>query len=325
MRKTTLLACLSLALLTPGCATAAPQEPVEPQTPTGLENGSFTATLGSHEIHYEVHGSGPVLMTVPNSWGLTLNGLRALYRPLEEHLTMVYFDPRGMGGSGPVVEDTDMGLEAVREDFDALRRHLGLDRVNAIGWSNGATNLLFLASERPEILESAIFLHGVARVLPEDFATFDEEYPEWNAASESLREELAREDVDDDYRTGIWRRYSLEDAYPNLFADAAVGRETLPRVWAEVEFSFRHGAYSQRELPLWDLTETLGAIATRSLVLAGAHDLLPAERAEEMSAGLPNAEYVVFERSGHFAPIEEPRDFLAAVVRFLEDDHRAAD
>ena len=82
----------------------------------GLENGSFAATLGSHEIHYEVHGSGPVLMTVPNSWGLSLEGLRALYRPLEERLTMVYFDPRGMGGSGPVVEEADMGLEAHTSD-----------------------------------------------------------------------------------------------------------------------------------------------------------------------------------------------------------------
>ena len=80
-------------------------------------------------------------MTVPNSWGLTLEGLRGLYRGLEEHFTLVYFDPRGMGQSGPIREETDMGKAAVRADFDALRRHLQLDRVNAIGWSNGAMNL----------------------------------------------------------------------------------------------------------------------------------------------------------------------------------------
>ena len=149
------LALALLVFLTAGCAAEAPLENAEPPTPPGLENGSFTAELNGFQIHYEVHGSGPVLMTVPNSWGLSLAGLRALYRPLEDHLTMVYFDPRGMGGSGPVVEESDMGLEAVRQDFDALRRHLGLDKVNAIGWSNGALNLIFLAEERPEILEAA--------------------------------------------------------------------------------------------------------------------------------------------------------------------------
>ena len=315
MKPRKLTASLIVVLVAAGCAAEAPQEVNAPGT--GLESGSFTAELDGHQIHYEVHGSGPVLMTVPNSWGLTLEGLRALYRPLEEQLTMVYFDPRGMGGSGPVVEESDMSLGAVRDDFDALRRHLGLDRVNAIGWSNGATNLVFLAAERPEILESAIFLHGVGRVVPEDFASFDEDYPEWNAASQSLQQELTREDVDDEWRTQRFRRYSLEEAYPNLFADAAVGRELLPRAWAEAEFSYRHGAYSQQELPIWDLTEQLGSIATRSLVLAGAHDLLPAERAEEMSRGLADSAYGVFQNSGHFAPLEEPEAFVAAVVEFL--------
>src|SRR5688500_17122157 len=128
-----------------------------------LANGSFTADLNGHSIHYEVHGKGPVLMTLPNSWGLTLQALRAMYRPLERRLTLVYFDPRGMGGSGPARADADRGMAAVRDDFDALRRHLGLDKVNVIGWSNGAMNLLVLASDRPETLESALFLHGSAK------------------------------------------------------------------------------------------------------------------------------------------------------------------
>ncbi len=318
MNTKILVSAALLLLLVAGCASAPPGV-AEPAAAAGLENGSFTATLNDHLIHYEVHGSGPVLMTVPNSWGLSLAGLRALYQPLEERLTMVYFDPRGMGGSGPVEEDTDMSLAAVRDDFDALRRHLGLGRVNAIGWSNGATNLIYLASERPEILDSIIFLHGVARVEPADFASFAQDYPEWAAASGQLQQDLAREDVDDAWRTQRFRRYSLEEAYPNLFADAAVGHEVLPRAWAEAQFSFRHGAYAQQELPLFDLTDKLGAITARTLVVAGAHDLLPAERAKEMSAGIAGAEFVVLENSGHFSPLEEKEAFVTAVVDYLEN------
>jgi proline iminopeptidase len=317
MSTKTIVTTLMLTCLVGACAGPVPQDATEPEVAAGLENGSFTAELGGHQIHYEVHGAGPVLMTVPNSWGLTLDGLRALYQPLEAHLTMVYFDPRGMGGSGPVVEDSDMSLAAVRQDFDALRDHLGLDRVSAIGWSNGATNLIFLASERPETLDSVIFLHGVARVAAEDFATFDEDYPEWNQAAQAMQQDLAREDVDDEFRTQRFRTYSLEEAYPNLFADATRGRELLAQAWAETRFSYRHGAYSQQELPLWDLTETLPAITVRSLVLAGAHDLLPADRAREMSEGIPGAEFGIFDASGHFAPLEEPEAFVAAVVEFL--------
>jgi proline iminopeptidase len=131
-------------------ACSPPEEEASMEPETGLENGSFSAYLNGYDIHFEVHGQGPVLMTVPNSWGLSLEGLRALYRPLEERLTMVYFDPRGMGGSGHIQIEEDMGLAAVRADFDTLRRHLGLETTHAIGWSNGATNLILLAAEYPE-------------------------------------------------------------------------------------------------------------------------------------------------------------------------------
>ena len=133
-----------------------------PPLPTGLENGSFTANLNGFDIHYEVHGQGPVLMTVPTPGGSRWRRSEALYSPLEETLTMVYFDPRGMGESGPIVEDSDMGMAAVRADFNALREHLGLESVNAIGWSNGAMNLIYLAAEYPETIDAAIFVHGVA-------------------------------------------------------------------------------------------------------------------------------------------------------------------
>ena len=315
--KNRAIALLSCAVLVAACTTESPPETPEPEAFVGLENGSFTATLDGHEIHYEVHGSGPPLMTLPNSWGLTLAGLRALYRPLEEHLTMVYFDPRGMGGSGPVVEGTDMSLAAVRDDFDALRQHLELDRVNAIGWSNGATNLVFLAAERPEILDSAIILHGVSRATAEDFAGFAEDYPEWAAASAALQQDLAREDATEDEKTEIFRRFNLEDAFPYLFADPEAGREILAEAWADVGFSVRHGTYSQQELGLFDLSEQIAAITARSLVMAGAHDLLPVERAQEISIGVADGELVVFENSGHFAPLEEPEAFVAAVTAFL--------
>jgi proline iminopeptidase len=54
-------------------------------------------------------------------------------------------------------------------------------------------------------------------------------------------------------------------------------------------------------------------------VLAGRHDRtcsVPA--AEAMAAGLPDAELVVFEHSGHMAFVEESDAYVAAVRDFLE-------
>ena len=69
------------------CAPAAPPLAEDP-TPQGLENGSFTAELNGFTIHYEIHGQGPVLMVLTNSWGLSTEGLRGLLESLEDGSTV---------------------------------------------------------------------------------------------------------------------------------------------------------------------------------------------------------------------------------------------
>src|SRR5262245_37003071 len=185
---------LSLALVLLAAASPAPKA-------AQLANGSFKAEVGGRTIHYEVHGQGPVLMTLTNSWGLTLDGLRGLYRPLEERLTLVYFDPRGMGASSPAKVDTDRGMTAVREDFDALRRHLKIEKASVIGWSNGAMNLLLLASEHPDTIGSAIFVHGVASFGPDDMQAFAKNHPEMTARFAEFQKGQHDPQLTDEQRT----------------------------------------------------------------------------------------------------------------------------
>ncbi len=283
-----------------------------------LANGSYVAELNGHRIHHEVHGSGPVLMTVPNSWGLSLEGLRALYRPLEERLTLVYFDPRGMGESGPVREDADLGPEAVRADFHALREHLGLDAVHAIGWSNGAANLIYLAHQRPETIASAVFLHAGASFTEEDGRRMEEEYPElMRAFGEFMSEVADDEELSVRQKTERLRSLWLDVYFPAASADPEAARPLLARTFADAEFSWPHAEYTQRTWPGYDARELLPEIGVRSLVIAGAHDLVEPDRVRPLAEGLPDAEFRVFEASGHFAPIEEPEAFREAVFRFL--------
>ena len=300
-----------------GPGPGSPDRAAAPEEPPGLENGSFSAELNGFNIHYEVHGRGPVLMTLPNSWGLNLAGLRALYRPLEEHLTMVYFDPRGMGGSDPVREDADMGTAAVRADFDALRRHLGLEKVHAIGWSNGAMNLILHAAEHGETLTSAIFLHGVASFTEEDIPGFVEQHPDYVQAYTGFQQEMQAWEASDAEKTARLREFNFSESFPRLFADPEAARELLPELWADARFSWAHARYAESEWPTFDFRDRLAAIATRSLVLAGAHDMLKPEVVRELHDGLPDSRFRVFENSGHFAPVEEPEAFVAAVLEFL--------
>jgi len=317
MRRIPSAALALLALASVAACTANAPEAKPAPTPAGaLANGSFTAELNGFRIHYEVHGQGPVLMTVPNSWGLSHQALRAMYRPLEEKLTLVYFDPRGMGGSGPVREDADRGMEAVRADFQALREHLKLEKTGAIGWSNGAMNLILLAAERPETLSSAIFVHGMASFTADDGKQMQAKHPDLMKKYARLVADVSKPGLTEAEQTALQRTMWLEDYFPALCADPSKGKALVAGVFAEAQLSWPHAAYTNKA-GSFDARDKLGAIPVRSLVIAGAHDLMPTERVKALADGLPNATFKVFERSGHFSPVEEPEGFRAAVHDFL--------
>lgn len=274
--------------------------------------------LNDFDIHYEVHGQGPVVLVVPNSWGLSLAGLRGIFGSLEQKLTLIYFDPRGMGGSSEIRHEADMGLAAVREDFQALREHIGIESANAIGWSNGATNLILLAAERPETIASAVFLHGMASYTNKDMTALAARYPGMIEASTAFNQEIQNPKLTTDDKTEKMRAMWLEQWFPMSFADREKASENLERIFREAEFSWSHADYSQRAYPTIDLRDQLAAITARCLVISGAHDMMPASKGEDLADGIPNARFVLFEKSGHYAPAEEPQAFEDLVYTFFE-------
>lgn len=282
-----------------------------------LANGSFTAELNGRQVHYEVHGQGPVLMTLTNSWGLTGEGLRGLYRPLEEELTLVYFDPRGMGRSGPASTDADRGMAAVREDFRALQKHLKVAKANVIGWSNGAMNLLVLASETPDGLASAIFVHGVASFGKEDMNAFVARFPDMTKRFSEFGQQVADPKLTDADRTAMQKKMWMEVYFPFLLKDPRISGRRLQEAFATQPFSHPHTRQTDIESGDFDVRAKLGRIKVPSLVLAGAADAAPPSKVKEIADGIPGAVFKTFEQSGHFAPIEEPEAFRRAVYDFL--------
>lgn len=285
--------------------------------PRQLANGSFLASSDGVEIHYEVHGSGPPLLVLTNSWGFDVTGVRALFRPLEERLTLVYFDPRGMGRSAPVRVESDMGMERVRADLDAVRRHLELEQVDVIGWSNGAMNLISYAAEHSEAVRSAIFVHGAASFSAEDTEELAARYPDLMERYGQFLERVADPAVDDATRTAMHRELWLTEWFPLSTADPEAARRWVPELFRDAQLSYAHADYTSRTYPAFDARGLLPEICARCLVVAGAHDMMPVEKAAELHQGLPDSELVVFSASGHYAPYEEREKFVRTVWAFL--------
>ncbi len=284
-----------------------------------LENGVFDANLGGVSIHYAIHGSGPVIMVLPNSWGLTHSGLRALFQPLESVFTWVYFDPRGMGGSSPAETDTDLSMATIRSDLEALRRHLKLGKTNVLGWSNGGMNLMLFAAENPGSMAAAIIVHSSANFTPEDLKRIQSEHPDLTQLFGEHFRGMSDEGLTEEQRNKKQKEFVIEQWFPILFADPVQGREKLRVLYKDADFSWRHYRYSnQVDGKDFDARPELPKITCPTLIIAGRHDLTPPERVKVIHDLIPNSEFVVFEKSGHFSPVEEPERFAQVVTAFLK-------
>jgi len=223
-----------------------------------------------------------------------------------------------MGASGPAATDADRGMAAVREDFRALQRHLKIGKANVIGWSNGAMNLLVLATETPDALASAIFVHGIASFGKEDMISFGERFPDVTRRFSEFGQQMADPKLTDAERTAMQKKMWLGDYFPFLLKDAKLTGPRLQEAFGTQPFSHPHTRQTDIESGGFDVRPKLGKIKVPSLVIAGAADAAPPSKVKEIADGIPGAVFKTFEQSGHFAPIEEPEAFRQAVYDFLK-------
>jgi proline iminopeptidase len=167
------------------------------------------------------------------------------------------------------------------------------------------------------MLSSAIFLHGFASFTEEDAGLLQETHPELTAAYAAFMKVISDPEMSVEEKTTRQRKMWMEDYFPALFADPEAGKAALVEIFGEAELSWPHAEYANQEAPTFDARDMLAEIPVRSLVIAGAHDMLPPERTKVLHDGLPESDFVVFEKSGHFAPVEEPSAFEAVVFNFL--------
>jgi 3-oxoadipate enol-lactonase len=68
-----------------------------------------------------------------------------------------------------------------------------------------------------------------------------------------------------------------------------------------------------------DVTDMLGGIAIPTLVVVGEHDAIsPPAEMRGIADRIPGAEFILIPGAGHMSPLENPRDFNAALHRFLQ-------
>ena len=242
------------------------------------------------------------------------------FAPLEalaDDRAVVLYDQIGCGKSDRPT-DIEWSVELFRDEVDAVRAQLGLERIHLLGTSWGG----MLALEH--VLAGA---HGiVSLVLSSTLA----DNHQWVAEQRRLRNELPPDVVatlDRLEAAGAYADPEYERA-EQVYNDRHFYRGPKPR--AELErMQAERGREAYRAmcgpnewsmtgvLKDWDVRARLGEIEVPTLVIRGRYDMCTDAIAATLMAGLRDAREVVLEESSHTPVLEETDRYLEALRTFL--------
>lgn len=276
----------------------------------------FAAPDGTSLAWTEV-GTGPRLLCVPGGPGRASAYLEDL-GGLADERTLVLLDGRATGASEVPADPSTLRFDRLAEDVDALREHLGEQRIDLLGHSAGAIVAQAYAAAHPERLRSLILvtpsnhLQGGTRAdVPVIRASRSAE--PWYAAAAEAQEALA--DAAPAQRQSLVRAarpflYGRWDDRTQAHA-ASADRQSSRRA----ELGFAAGA-EQVDVP--GLLAALGRLDLPVLVVGAELDAATGlASVDAVAACFPRASTVVVPRAGHFPWVDEPEAFVAVLSEFL--------
>jgi proline iminopeptidase len=276
---------------------------------THVENGTTFDGPGG-KLYYEVIGSSKEIPLVLVNGGPGLDHLylhtSSAWDVLAQDRRVVFYDQRGNGRSSPLKEGQSCTLADQIDDLDALRDHLGLEKIILLGSSWGGYLSMAYAARHPEHVVGLILVDSAGPKWDEESDVEDKIYPDVVDRMKSI--EFAADFGDKAARD----EYSREDF--SMLYYSPEKRQML----ASVKFNWELNDALSKDLARFDLTPELPKFRFPTLVITGRFDVNVAPVfAYQMYRAIPGAQFAVFEKSGHLPFVEEPDAFAGRVESFL--------
>ncbi|WP_406447505.1 alpha/beta hydrolase [Streptomyces sp. NBC_00876] len=274
------------------------------------------------ELAYHLKGEGAPLICLPggamraSAYLGDLGGLCATRQ-------LVLLDLRGTGDSAEPDDTSTYRCDRLVDDVEALRVHLGLERIDLLAHSAAGDLASLYAARHPQALRSLILVApgtqatGFAFVEREarEAAALRSAEPWYEQALPALEEIWAGRITAELRAAARPFLYGRWDAAAQ--AHASLSAQQINSIAAQAYYG--QGAF--------DPAGTVAALRefpAPVLVLTGAYDgLTTPDRAAELAALFPESEFAVQRGAGHFPWLDDPGAFVRTVTAFLDPDVRS--
>lgn len=281
-----------------------------------ITSTSHDVNIGDTRLHIVERGNGYPIILLHGGPGLDHHMFGDYLDRLADEFRLVLVDQRAQGLSDMCPEET-WSLGQMAKDVVSLAKAMGFDQYAVLGHSYGAFVALQNAVDYPGHSSQTIVSSGLpsAKYLESVWKNLEmfEPLELREQVTKSWEREKAvqtREEVD----------RLLHDQLPFQFGDP------LDKRIAEFEQRTAGGVNSPAVLRFFanaeyggiEAEDKLGVVTQPVLVLAGRGDrTCVVEGAEAMAKGLPDAELIIFDTSGHMTYVEENEKYIKVVRDFL--------
>jgi pimeloyl-ACP methyl ester carboxylesterase len=265
-------------------------------------------------IGFRVQGEGPPLVCVPGGPGRAVDYLGDL-GGLDRSRQLILMDLRGVGQSADPADPATMRVDRLVDDVEALRVHLGLDRMDLLAHSAGAVLATLYAVRYPKRLSTLLLVTpGLAAVgvygTADSSAVLARLATEpWYAEASAAFAEIKRGDLSvETFRASRPLFYGRWDAAAQAHACLGI---------TERHMAARVGYFADLTLDVASTTTALKQLDVPVLLYVGELDpLVTPAMAAEAAPILGDATVVVQPGAGHFPWLDDGQAFARVLGSF---------
>ncbi|MCU1248814.1 MAG: alpha/beta hydrolase [Edaphobacter sp.] len=243
-----------------------------------VTNDEGTVEHEGARIWYSTYGSGSPVILLHGGLGHGGNWGYQVAALVRSGYRAVLIDSRGHGRS--TRDARPFSYELMGSDVLAVMDALRLEKAGLVGWSDGACTALILAAKAPSRVEG-VFFFG-CNMDPSGVNPIE--------PSPTLNRCFARHAKD----------YALLSATPEHFKDFVEDVGLM-----------------QRTQPNYS-ADDLARISVPVVIVQSEHEeFIRREHSEYLAQTIPGAEFLLLKDVSHFAPLQRPEQFNAAMLTFV--------
>jgi pimeloyl-ACP methyl ester carboxylesterase len=226
-------------------------------------------------IWYATFGSGAPVILLHGGLGHSGNWGYQVPALVEAGYRAVLVDSRGHGRS--THDDRPYSYELLASDVRAVMDYLGIERANMVGWSDGACTALILADTAPERVAGVLFF--ACNMDPTGTKEFEMTPVVDRCFGRHVKDYAALSPTPDGFEAFSTAVGLMQQTQPN-YSSADLAQIRVPVTIVQAE----HDEFIKRE------------------------------HAEYLARAIPGADLVILPEVSHFAPLQRPDQFNAAML-----------